>query len=204
MLDYRAARDAFANIYENDLWGGGSGPSSPAHNAPYMQILADFMRFNDVKTVVDLGCGDWQHARSMDWSGIRYQGFDIIESVIAANIKTFGSNTVTFHVLRSMDELPRADLVICKDMLQHLPNADVAAHLDLLSRIYRFAIVTNDIACWRDGQSENNINGDIVYGAYRQLRFDLSPFNRRVASLLQWDVTDGPLRWRKNACLLMG
>jgi SAM-dependent methyltransferase len=203
MLDYSLASVAFTQIYDSNAWGCGSGHSSPAYSAPYMAMLADFMRNNGVRTVVDLGCGDWQHSRAMDWSGIRYRGFDVVESVIAANTKRFSSDTVTFHLLRQMAELPDADLVICKDVLQHVPNADVAAHLDLLLHHYKFAIITNDISCTRDGCAEDNTNLDIPVGAYRQLQLDLPPFNRKVASLLQWPITDPPYRWVKNACLLM-
>jgi hypothetical protein len=98
--------------------------------------------------------------------GIRYRGFDVVESVIAANTKRFSSSTVTFHLLRGMAELPNADLVICKDMLQHVPNADVATHLDLLLHQYKFAIITNNISCTRDGRAEDNTNLDIPLGAY--------------------------------------
>ena len=29
-----------------------------------------------IRTVVDLGCGDWQFSKYVDWRGIEYHGYD--------------------------------------------------------------------------------------------------------------------------------
>ena len=46
-----------------------------------MRMLADFMHNNAVTSVVDVGCGDWQFSGVMDESGIRYQRFDVVDTV---------------------------------------------------------------------------------------------------------------------------
>ena len=145
MPDFDATCAAFTAIYVDKVWGGGSGASGPDLTQPYMRMLADFMHNNAVTSVVDVGCGDWQFSRVMDWSGIRYQGFDVVDAVIDLNKERFASDNITFATLRSISDLPKADLVVCKDVLQHLPNRDVNEYLDYFSTHYKYAIVTNDI-----------------------------------------------------------
>jgi len=198
MPNFNTATQAFSAIYENKVWGGGSGASGPDLTQPYMQMLADFVRNNAVTSVVDVGCGDWQFSRVMDWSGIRYHGFDVVESVVEANKQSFARDTVTFQTMRSIDDLPIADLVVCKDVLQHLPNQDVSEYLDYFSLYYKYAIVTNDI--FPDAYT----NTDIPHGAGRALRLDQAPFNRRIAVLTRWTIAWQEHVWIKDACLLLG
>jgi SAM-dependent methyltransferase len=163
-----------------------------------MRMLADFMHNNAVTSVVDVGCGDWQFSRVMDWSGIRYQGFDVVDTVIDLNKERFASDNITFATLRSISDLPKADLVVCKDVLQHLPNRDVNEYLDYFSTHYKYAIVTNDI--FPDAYT----NSDIPHGAGRALRLDQEPFDRRIAVLVRWTITWQEHVWIKDTCLLLG
>jgi hypothetical protein len=197
MPDFDATSAAFTAIYANKIWGEGSGASGPDLTQPYMRMLADFMRNNTVTSVVDVGCGDWQFSRVMDWSDIRYHGFDVVDTVIHVNRERFASENITFATMRSITDLPKADLVVCKDVLQHLPNRDVNEYLDYFSTHYKYAIVTNDI--FPDAYT----NLDIPHGAGRALRLDQEPFDRRVAVLARWTITWQEHVWIKDACLLL-
>src|SRR5579863_8616888 len=76
--------------YLKKAWGDGvtvplSGPgSSVSVTAPYRQLLLKFFAAVGVRSVVDLGCGDWECNRAIDWCalGIRYTGIDIVKPVI--------------------------------------------------------------------------------------------------------------------------
>ena len=85
MPDFNAISSTFSEIYDKNVWGEGSGASGPIETRPYMEMLAAFLRNNEITSVVDVGCGDWKFSREMDWTGIRYRGFDVVESVIEAN-----------------------------------------------------------------------------------------------------------------------
>jgi 2-polyprenyl-3-methyl-5-hydroxy-6-metoxy-1,4-benzoquinol methylase len=123
------AEKAFSEIYRNNVWGKGSGiGSEPSATADYIAMLQAFLREHDIKTVVDFGCGDWQFSKLIDWSGVRYQGFDIVPSVIEANQREHAAANISFHVAHPGAQLPTADLVVCKDVLQHLPVAEVRRH----------------------------------------------------------------------------
>jgi hypothetical protein len=134
----------------------------------------------------------------MDWSGIRYHGFDVVGTVIDTNKQHFASDNIAFATMRSISDLPKADLVICKDVLQHLPNRDVNEYLDYFLTHYKYAIVTNDI--FPDAYT----NLDIPHGAGRALRLDQDPFDRRIAVLVRWTIAWQERVWIKDACLLLG
>lgn len=72
---------------------------------------------------MDVGCGDWQFSQAIDWGTIKYIGYDIVKQVVKANRKKFGTRLISFiHGNGVQCDLPMADLLICKDVLQHLPN----------------------------------------------------------------------------------
>jgi 2-polyprenyl-3-methyl-5-hydroxy-6-metoxy-1,4-benzoquinol methylase len=90
-------------------------------------MLQAFLRDNAVRSVVDVGCGDWQFSRLIDCSGLDYRGFDVVPAVIEAHRAAFGREGVRFDLLEDFAALPEADLVLRKDVLQHLPLPDVEA-----------------------------------------------------------------------------
>lgn len=67
-----------------------------------MRVLADFMHNNAVTSVVDVGCGDWKFSRVMDWSGIRYHGFYLVDTVIDINKDRFARDNITFATIRGI------------------------------------------------------------------------------------------------------
>jgi len=202
----------FAEIYNHHLWAGqsrsGSG-SDPAQTAEYRALLARFIAENGVRSVVDLGCGDWASTRLVDWSGINYRGIDIVPELVAANRAAFGSDQIRFECSDLVEAaVGQADLCVCKDVLQHLPTADVQAILAKLPA-FKFALLTNDwqeerMRGWRSlwrWQAVGNANGDIPPGGHRPLRLSDPPFSLKTERLLTYTVTSGRKRWHKEVLL---
>ena len=138
--------EIFDDIYRNNLWHGGSGSGSREEmTREYRAFLRTFVHDNQIASVVDLGCGDWQIARHLDWTGIDYTGVDV-SSVVLNDTKSFAREGVRFlHANAVTDPLPAADLLIVKDVLQHWSNADILAFLPRLQN-YRLALITNWIS----------------------------------------------------------
>ena len=60
--------------------------------------------------------------KEVDRHGSRYLGVDIVPKLIAVNKRKYGNAATSFAVLDIMkDELPRVDLIVCRDCLVHLP-----------------------------------------------------------------------------------
>lgn len=213
----------FSRIYEHNEWGRGSGEGSfPEHNQRYARFLERFIRERRVRQVLDVGCGDWQFSRFVDWGGADYLGLDVVPSVIEANTRQFarsrddaqggddasGRGAIEFRVYSGdPDVLPPADLLICKDVLQHLPDADVqrfVARLRDPQRGYPLALLTNCV----NPKRRVTVNKDIAVGEFRYLDLRRPPFDLRARSLFTFTNfrpgVFGALskpRWRKRVLL---
>jgi SAM-dependent methyltransferase len=187
----------FGQIYLEDQWDGGSGiGSAPDATAPYRLLLADLLAADDVHTVLDVGCGDWQLGSLVDWSPVRYVGVDAVAHVIEDNRARFGDRGVDFRVVDARrDALPSADVLLVKDVLQHWSNADVEAFLRTNLGRYRYCVLTNDVASthW-----SGDVNQDVLLGEWRTLDLEAAPFGRRAAWRADFDVRG---EWTKRVAL---
>ncbi len=174
--------DVFTEFYEKGLWGkdeegeGNSGWGSLEKNTrSYRTILTNILRDYHITSVVDLGCGDWTFSKLIDWDGIEYIGFDVVPQVIEKNITKYSTSSINFICTDGLTyDLPAADLLICKDVLQHLSNEDVFLFLSHLKK-YKYCLITND--CDPDVVRCKNIN--ILTGGYRNIDMTLPPYNLR-------------------------
>lgn len=165
---------AFTFIYENDVWGGGSGEGSKIeYCGEYISFLEKFLSDNNITTVVDLGCGDWQFSRYIDWSNTNYIGLDVVDSVIKNNKTNFEKENVRFKKISGfLDVDIVADLLICKDVLQHCNLKDVCRFIRVMKK-YKYIIVTNDVPAI--GLFFQNV--DIQTGDYHYRDLEMPPFN---------------------------
>ena len=188
--------DIFDKIYENSYWGNGSGGgSSPEATEPYKIFLEGFIRQHDIKSIVDLGCGDWQFSQFLDFCSATYFGIDASKNVIANNQRSFSRPGVSFANLpESYSKLPSADLLVCKDVLMHLDTKKVQDILSILPS-FKYALITNDIPCvsafreilhrMRRPFSPVN-NQEIKTGDYRTLDPTQQPFNLKLKKVFEW------------------
>src|SRR5438874_2181300 len=114
----------FEEIYAQNEWVHGSGEGSlEVHVKGYVAVLERLLINLKIRSVVDMGCGDWQFSRNVNWGLRRYQGFDVVPSIIFNNRYAYGSDNIEFQLYSGNPlELPSADLLIVKDVLQHLSN----------------------------------------------------------------------------------
>jgi SAM-dependent methyltransferase len=145
--------EVFSTIYETREWGSRqdrpfcSGEGSVREDAvePYCEMVRAFLRGNDIKRVVDLGCGDFGVGSRLKTPGVAYTGVDIVPALIDYNQKHFGSHDVEFHCMNMIDdELPPGDLCLVRQVMQHLSNEQIKKTLKSLSR-YKYAIVTEHV-----------------------------------------------------------
>ena len=188
------AREQFSRIYSEHAWGGESksGPGShPEVVAEYLRLLRSLLSDLSVRSVVDVGCGDWSLAKTLDWSAISYTGIDIVPALVEHLNEDYASANVCFICADAItDDLPEGDLCVAKDVLQHLSNASVQTFLSRLERHFEYALITNDIthieqANWRRGWKRTHVppNSDIEDGGYRPLCLTHPPFSLDAARL---------------------
>jgi SAM-dependent methyltransferase len=181
-----SCQELFTRVYLEGEWGGGSGEfysgpgSSPEASKPYTDAVRAFIAKQGIRSVIDVGCGDFRVGRVIASSGARYIGVDIVEPLIAHNQREYGGDSVKFVVGNVIeDDLPDADLCLLREVLQHLSNEEILQSLARL-RKYRNVIVTD-----HQPQPESNFvaNRDKPHGRdirlYAQsfIALDQSPFN---------------------------
>jgi SAM-dependent methyltransferase len=176
--DRQNVTGVFETIYQRNVWGGGSGAgSNPQIVRPYMMFLQAFLQNNNIRSVVDIGCGDWQFSQFINWGPATYLGIDIVSSVIEQNKQRFPRPNVSFLCTNPLEEsfqAPSGDLLLLKDVLQHLSNANAAKLLALTKR-FKFSLITNAYA---------PVNDDCENGDTRPLDIRTGPFNVRHAALV--------------------
>ena len=193
VVDEQVRRERFERIYERGDWGkdakgkGVSGPGSTlAATRQYRAFLQDFLAANRIRSVVDAGCGDWEFSQKINWKGIDYLGLDIVPAVVEANRRRFGSANVRFAVADIVrGDLPPADLLIVKDVLQHLSNADIALVLKKLQG-YRHVLIVNDVR----PDTLTAEPTDIATGGYRLLDVTRPPYSVPGMKVLTWRAAD--------------
>jgi hypothetical protein len=144
----------FSDIYAERKWGGigslYSGDGSHKDNIiiPYINLLNDFIKNNEIKKICDIGCGDFyimnQVLKNKD---IIYYGLDVVDFLIKYNKETFKNdhwNFLKIDATKKDSQLPFADLLIVRQVLQHLDNESIK---ELLNKIknYKYVLITEHV-----------------------------------------------------------
>jgi SAM-dependent methyltransferase len=143
MSTVNTLQNIFNDIYEHDKWNGGSGPgSNVANTTEYVSYLNDLLRSLNVKSFLDVGCGDWQLGQRINFTGIRYKGIDVSKNaVIAAKSKAPEGTDISNQEIGEISE--SFDFVHIKDVLQHLPLIECDKILGYASK-NKYVLVVND------------------------------------------------------------
>jgi len=133
---------------------------------------------------VDLGCGDWQFSNKINWNDVDYLGLDCVEHIVSRNQQMYGSSNIKF-VLNdcAVEPLPKADLLICKDCLQHLDIKTVKKIVGQFKN-FKYCLITNDI------HDKKITNKDIKNGEYRCLDLTRKPFSLKGKKVFSWHCQD--------------
>ncbi|AEQ32808.1 class I SAM-dependent methyltransferase [Megavirus chiliensis] len=164
--------EIFTNIYNVGTWGNGSGPgSNPIYNKEYIEVLKRLFDDLEIKSIVDIGCGDWQFSRFIDFGNINYLGLDIVPHLIEYNNKFFGKKNIIFKYLDAInnaDLVENTDMIILKDVVQHWPTKIIIKVLNILKTKTKYILLTN--CCHQQDPLQN-----IKLGEYRPLSYKMYP-----------------------------
>ena len=174
-------KETFQDIYKNDRWWFAeqgyaskdffSGPGSYANELvnPYVSLVRKLVSEKGIKTIADLGCGDFNIGSRIAPLVTGYIGCDIVPELI--DQKRFGNDGCKFVCLDIVDDdLPAADLCLIREVFQHLSNKEIMMVLPKL-RKYKYVLITETII-----SSEEGINKDITHGRYRGVSLEKAPF----------------------------
>lgn len=129
-------RERFTTVYEGGSWVVGESVSGPGSErgsgsvAHAGRLLHRFIPELGVRSIADVPCGDfnWMGEVLQAHPTVDYVGCDIVDGLIARNRVVHPERT--FIALDVVTEVPpRADLILCKDLINHLYERDVRAAL---------------------------------------------------------------------------
>lgn len=163
----------FSYIYDHNLWGSeetrsGLGSSHEETLVLRERLAALFERLG-IESLLDIPCGDFHWLSTMRLPA-SYTGADIVPAIVAANEARYGGPGRTFAQLDlTASPLPRADLILCRDCLVHLCDANIRKALgNMRASGARYLLMTHF--------PEQEENTDIPDGDWRPLNFTLAPF----------------------------
>ena len=123
----------FTDIYENKIWGdnkndqyngsSGGGSDIEFNEYTYVPFLKKYIINNNIKKIVDLGCGDFKCGNLIyDDLDILYTGYDTYKKIIDYNLKQHSLPKYSFIHLdffNKKETIINGDLCILKDVIQH-------------------------------------------------------------------------------------
>ena len=161
----------FTKIYDSAIWGknykgdggSGKGDGTSPDSTHYVKLIINFIQDNNIKTVCDIGAGDWKFSRFIPWKqmGVTYTGVDVVKSVVQSNNEEHSSDYVSFvHGDILTFDCSGYDLVLIKDVLQHFKDEDVENVCDKIIPNNKFVIATNGCKFGRTPSKNNWVSGE--------------------------------------------
>ena len=177
----------FTNVYESKSWGnnniaqynGSSGEGSTLNynKDTYVPFLKKFINDNNIKNIVDLGCGDFICGKIIyDDLDILYTGYDTYKKVVDYNSKNHSLPKYSFIHLdfcNNKENIISGDLCILKDVTQHWSLDNIYTFLDYLveHKKFKYILICNCCKQTRD-------NTDIKNGEWRPLSCEYFPLKK--------------------------
>ena len=173
----RGRRKNFAKIYKEGGFSGRNFPLSGAGSTleqteKVRQAIPDILRELNAHSLFDAPCGDFTWMREIDLENISYTGADIVEALIDMNIRKYSRENRTFIVADIVkDDLPKADVVLCRDCFVHLSNRDVVRAVRNFKESQSAYLLTTTFYEVRE-------NRDLVSGrGWRPINLNIPPFD---------------------------
>ena len=202
-------KQVFTDIYVNKKWdetgeyGSLSGPgSSLAHTINIRRELPELFNTFQITKVFDAPCGDltWMSQVLAQCPEIEYIGGDIVDALIESNTQKystqFNAKFMTIDIVN--DPLPDAELMICRECLFHLSDADIKSFFNnFLKSNIAALLMTSDLV--------DEPNRDIESGGFRWVNFFNTPWNFTtdyIYKINDWPYASQPQRqmfmWRQE------
>jgi SAM-dependent methyltransferase len=147
-------QEAFDEVYKRDFWKRGdsrSGPGSEGLTARrYVELVLEYASKHSLRTVVDAGCGDFSVGSRLSTIFERYIALDVSPRIIEINKQRYAdlaTKNVTFGVADlTSTTFPEADLILIRQVLQHLTNAQIEQILkNLEASKWRRTLITEEV-----------------------------------------------------------
>jgi len=191
-------KETFTDIYENNLWTSSESLSGIGSELKNTELIRNelpylFQKF-DIKSMLDIPCGDWNWMKKVDLSSVSYIGADIVEKLIISNKQSYPN--IDFRTLDlTTDELPKVDLVFVRDCLGHLTNENVHKAIANIRNSGSKYLLATSFTRW-------NMNPDIQDGGWKCINLMIEPFYLNPIYLINENCQEGYPHYNDKCMIL--
>lgn len=183
----------FIKIYRKNIFGSKesrSGSGSTLEQTAYIrEVLPQLFRELEIKTMLDVPCGDFNWMQFMDMSQIDYLGGDIVPEIVEKNQKAFELPNRKFKVINIItDQLPAVDVIFCRDCLVHMKFEHALQAIQNFKNSGSKYLLTTTF-------TDRPANEDL-YGIWRTLNLQKAPFNLpEPVKMINEKCTEGRMKF---------
>jgi len=176
-------KNIFSNIYENWGFGGDESRSGPGstlvETAKIREEIKSLITKYNIRTVVDIPCGDFNWMKEIVYRFEKYTGGDIVPTAIENN-KKYENKIINFIEFDLTDdqEIPEADLLIVRDVIGHLPlELGKRAVNKIINSKCKYLLSTTWYNLHDEQYYKNHINSEVSTGRFYPVCLLSNPFN---------------------------
>lgn len=175
----KSVRHKFSDVYKRNVWNNQesrSGVGSTLEQTAIIRIeIPRLLRELNVKSVLDAPCGDFNWMKEISLGVARYIGVDIVEELIRTNKERYANGRRQFLCLDLIrDELPCADIILCRDCLVHLTFEQALDALRNFKKTGATYLLTTTFSARSVNERGRSKDNEFLW---RPLNLVLPPFN---------------------------
>jgi SAM-dependent methyltransferase len=153
--DRKDLSQIFLDIYSGRVWGqrdgwefySGSGSHDNSNVEPYVDGLDSYFGASALSlSVLDIGCGDFNVGSQISGKFLHYTAVDVVPELIEYNKQKYDGSGVKFLCIdATRDGMPKADVMILRQVLQHLANDGISRLLNNIRGSYKHLVVVEHV-----------------------------------------------------------
>jgi hypothetical protein len=170
---------ANVSLYRQQRLESLSGPGSTSEQTRQLrERLPLLLEGLGVRSLLDAPCGDFNWMQHVRLGVDEYIGADLLDELVADNAVRHAAPQRRFvRADVTRDALPRADAILCRDLLTHLSFAEIFAALENFRRSGARYLLTTTFTALRPNRDTEN-------GEWRTLNLTLPPFDLPQPAIL--------------------
>jgi SAM-dependent methyltransferase len=168
-------KEIFNNIYKSNFWNSTESFSGTGSDLEQTEVIREALPRlvvkYEIKTMLDIPCGDFNWMQHVQLNDVHYTGCDIVAALVEQNTRNYSSQNQEFKILNIIeDSLPKVDLIFCRDCLVHFSYEHIEKALNNVKRSgSKFLLTTSFI--------NRRLNFDIETGDWRPINLQIKPFS---------------------------
>lgn len=189
----------FGLIHSFSLFGASDSKSGPGSDASQTReivaSLPELLKKYNIKSVLDVPCGDLNWISNLFPLIEQYTGADIVSDLIISNRLKFPDKDFIKLDVRK-NSLQKYDLILCRDLLVHLSNSDAKKVLSRFkSSGSKYLLVTSF--------TERKFNRELQ-AIWRPVNLQLPPFNLiNIIQILNENCTEANGQYLDKSLILI-